>query len=102
MYNGKMCVGIFKGDLMCRIDPALHEKAIAKKGCRTMDFTNRPMSGYIMIDDTGMKSKKDFATGLIWLWILTKKQNLPGKEKNKNRCRHLLKIHAANAFFACK
>ena len=60
MYNGKMCVGIFKGDLMCRIDPALHEKAIAKKGCRTMDFTNRPMSGYIMIDDTGMKSKKDF------------------------------------------
>ena len=60
MYNGKMCVGIIKDDLMCRIDPALHEAAISKKGCRTMDFTNRPMSGYVMIDDSGMKSKKDF------------------------------------------
>ena len=60
MYNGKMCVGIIKDDLMCRIDPALHEQAIARKGCRTMDFTNRPMNGYVMIDESGMKSKTDF------------------------------------------
>jgi hypothetical protein len=25
-----------------------------------MDFTKRPMKGYVMIDDTGMKSQKDF------------------------------------------
>jgi hypothetical protein len=25
-----------------------------------MDFTNRPMIGYVLIDQTGMKSKKDF------------------------------------------
>ena len=60
MYNGKMCVGIIKGDLMCRIDPALHDMAIAKKGCRTMDFTTRPMSGYILVDESGMKTDKDF------------------------------------------
>ena len=60
MLNNKMCVGIIKDELMCRIDPALHETAIAKPGCRTMDFTNRPMSGYVMINDTGMKTKKDF------------------------------------------
>ncbi|HLZ15942.1 MAG TPA: TfoX/Sxy family protein [Cyclobacteriaceae bacterium] len=60
MYNGKMCVGIIKEELMCRIDPALHEQAIARKGCRTMDFTNRPMSGYVMVDESGMKSKADF------------------------------------------
>ena len=60
MYNGKMCVGIIKGDLMCRIDPARHNDCIEMKGCRTMDFTNRPMSGFIMVDETGMKSKKDF------------------------------------------
>lgn len=60
MYNGKMCVGIIKDELMCRIDPALHEMAIARKGCKTMDFTNRPMSGYVMINDSGMKSKADF------------------------------------------
>jgi TfoX/Sxy family transcriptional regulator of competence genes len=60
MYNDKMCVGIIKDELMCRIDPDLHETAISKTGCRTMDFTNRPMKGYVMIDETGLKTQKDF------------------------------------------
>jgi hypothetical protein len=25
-----------------------------------MDFTGRPMKGYVMVDETGMRSKKDF------------------------------------------
>lgn len=54
------CVGIIKDELMCRINPALHEVSVEKQGCRTMDFTNRSMKEYIMIDETGMKSKKDF------------------------------------------
>jgi len=64
MYNGKMCVGIFKDELMCRIDPDLHGDAVEKQGCRTMDFTNRPtnrpMKGYVLIDDTGMRNQADF------------------------------------------
>lgn len=60
MYNGKMCVGIVKDCLMCRIDPAIHDATIQRPGCRTMDFTKRPMSGYIFVDETGIKSKKDF------------------------------------------
>lgn len=60
MYNDKMCVGIIKDELMCRIDPAIHEMCIAKPGCRTMDFTNRPMIGYIIISGEAMETKKDF------------------------------------------
>jgi TfoX/Sxy family transcriptional regulator of competence genes len=60
MYNDKMCVGIIKDELMCRIDPDLHETAISKTGCRTMDFTNRPMKGYVMVDESGLKTQKDF------------------------------------------
>ena len=60
MVNGKMCVGIIKDEMMCRIDPAIHDAQVEKQGCRTMDFTKRPMKGYVMIDDTGMKSKKEF------------------------------------------
>lgn len=60
MVNGKMCVGIIKDEMMCRIDPAIHETEIEKQGCRTMDFTKRPMKGYVMVDDTGMKTKKEF------------------------------------------
>jgi TfoX/Sxy family transcriptional regulator of competence genes len=60
MYNGKMCVGIIKNELMCRIDPEFHDRAIAKQGCRTMDFTHRPMRGYVLVDESGMSSQKDF------------------------------------------
>ena len=60
MLNNKMCVGIIKDELMCRIDPAIHDDIVEKRGCRTMDFTKRPMKGYVMIDKTGMQSKKEF------------------------------------------
>ncbi len=60
MLNDKMCVGIIKDELMCRIDKTFHDTAIEKIGCRTMDFTNRPMKGYVLIDDNGMKTQKDF------------------------------------------
>lgn len=60
MVNGKMCMGVIKDEMMCRIDPSLHETLVEKTGCRTMDFTKRPMKGYVMVDDTGMKSEKDF------------------------------------------
>lgn len=60
MLNDKMCVGILKNDLLCRIDPTLHDEATSKTGCRTMDFTKRPMSGFILVDETGMSSQKDF------------------------------------------
>jgi TfoX/Sxy family transcriptional regulator of competence genes len=60
MYNSKMCIGIIAEEMMCRIDPALHEIALEKNGCRTMDFTKRPMKGYVMVDNTGMKTPKEF------------------------------------------
>lgn len=59
MYNDKMCVGIIKDELMCRIAPELHETVVEKIGCRTMDFTKRPMKGYILVEDIGMKTQKD-------------------------------------------
>jgi TfoX/Sxy family transcriptional regulator of competence genes len=60
MVNDKMCVGIIKDELMCRINPEFHEKAVEMNGCRTMDFTNRPMKGYVMIDNSCMKTKNEF------------------------------------------
>ena len=60
MLDGKMCVGIIKDELMCRINPEQKNEALEKRGCRMMDFTARPMKGYIMIDETGMSNKKDF------------------------------------------
>lgn len=60
MYNDKMCIGIIADEMMCRIDPELQEAALAKKGCRLMDLTGRPMKGYVMVNERGMKSESDF------------------------------------------
>ncbi len=81
MYNDKMCAGIIKDELMCRIDPDFHEKAVEKTGCRTMDFTKRPMKGYILVDDTGLRSKKD-----IDYWInLALEYNKKAKSSKKTK-----------------
>jgi TfoX/Sxy family transcriptional regulator of competence genes len=92
MVDGKMCVGIIKGDLMCRIDPTLHDESIEKTGCRTMDFTRRPMSGFIMVDESGTKSKKMFD---YWIDLALdfnskvmaspKKKSKPIKAKKKSK-----------------
>lgn len=60
MVNDKMCIGIIKDEMMCRINPELQEDALGKAGCRIMDFTGKPMKGYVMVDDTGMKTKPQF------------------------------------------
>ena len=64
MVNGKMCVGIIKDDLMCRIAPEVEAQALEKNGCRQMDFTGKPMKGYVMVDDTGLRTRKDL---LHWI-----------------------------------
>lgn len=55
MLNNKMCVGIIKDEMMCRIDPALHDESVETTGFRTMEFTKKTMRGYVMIDENGMK-----------------------------------------------
>jgi TfoX/Sxy family transcriptional regulator of competence genes len=59
MVNRKMCVGILGDDLMCRIDPEYHEKALKRKGCREMDFTGRPMRGFVFVGSAGTSSSRD-------------------------------------------
>lgn len=60
MVNDKMCIGIIKDEMMCRIAPELQDTVLEKTGCRIMDFTGRPMKGYVMVDDTGMRTQKEF------------------------------------------
>jgi hypothetical protein len=60
MVNKKMCVGVIKDEMMCRIDPEIHKTLVEITGCRTMDFAKSPMIGYVMIDDSGMRTQKDF------------------------------------------
>ncbi len=81
MVNDKMCIGVIKDEIMCRIDPTLQENALERTGCRIMDFTGRPMKGYVMVDDSGMKSKKNFDYWIEMCLDFNKKAKSSKKKK---------------------
>lgn len=59
LVNGKMCIGVEKEKLMARIGPDVYKQVLNKKGCREMDFTGRPMKGFVFIEPEGTDSDKD-------------------------------------------
>ncbi len=59
MVNGKMWVGVHKDDLMARISPDAYEVALRRKGCREMNFTGKPMKGFVFVNPKGTSNKKD-------------------------------------------
>lgn len=81
MVNGKMCVGVIKDDMMCRIDPDVYEAALEKNGCREMDFTHRPMIGYVYVSEEGIKTKKDLQYWIGLCLEFNKKAKAAKKKK---------------------
>ncbi len=59
MVDGKMCVGIVKNNLMARIGPDAYGDALTKTGCKEMNFTGRPMKGYVFIEPEGYDMDED-------------------------------------------
>jgi len=64
MVNDKMCAGIVGKTLMARIDPALYEQALVRPGAREMDFTGRPMKGFVIVEPERIDDDADL---LYWL-----------------------------------
>ncbi len=58
MIAGKMCLGIDDSRLMVRLDPAIYEESLCKPGCVPMDFTGRPMRGFVFVTAEGTSSSK--------------------------------------------
>lgn len=83
MVNGKMCIGVIKEDMMCRIDPVLEEGAIEKRGCRPMDFTGRPMKGYVYVSEEGLRTRANFDYWINLCLDFNTRAKAAKKPKNK-------------------
>lgn len=81
MVNNKMCVGVVKDEMMCRINPLMDEIVLEMNGCRAMDFTGKRMKGYVFVGDEGMKTKKDFE---YWISLCLEFNSLAKASKKKN------------------
>lgn len=59
LVDDKMCLGIINDDFMARIDPEIEQEALSKKGARPMDFTKKPMKGYLYVSPEGVDKEDD-------------------------------------------
>ncbi len=50
MLQGNMCCGVTNDDLMVRVGADALEDALARPYARPMDFTGRPMKGFVFVD----------------------------------------------------
>jgi TfoX/Sxy family transcriptional regulator of competence genes len=58
LLDGKMFVGIVKDDLMVRVGPEQYEATLDESHVRPMDFTGRPMNGYVFVGPGGSRNVK--------------------------------------------
>lgn len=86
MINGKMCCGTHfdkkkKTDLlMVRIGEVAAIKYASKTGCLPMDFTGRPMKGYVFLTPEAYDLEEDF---VFWLDICAAFD--PGAKKSQKK-----------------
>jgi len=59
MVRGHMTVGLVGADLMVRTGPDGFEDALAQPHARPMDFTGRPMRGFVFVASTGIATETD-------------------------------------------
>lgn len=64
LLDGKMLCGVATAALMVRVGPEAHAAALARPHARPMDFTGRPMVGFVYVDPAGVRTVKAIAPWL--------------------------------------
>ena len=65
MVDEKMCVGVLHDKatgnplLMCRVGAPNMEDALKQPGCQPMDFTGRPLKGFVFVTPEGTDLDED-------------------------------------------
>lgn len=59
MVRGHMCCGPLEKDLMVRVGPDQYDSALKRKHATTMDFTGKPMRGFVTVQAEGLRTKRD-------------------------------------------
>ena len=86
MVDDKMCCGLHfdkkrnRDLLMARIGEEATESALARPGCHPMDFTGRPMKGYVFIDSDGFDLDEDLT---YWIELCLQFNPLAKSSKKK-------------------
>jgi TfoX/Sxy family transcriptional regulator of competence genes len=64
LANGHMFCGVNRDDVVVRVGPDAWAKALSRKHARPMDFTGRPLSGYVYVAPPGVRT-----AALLKTWV---------------------------------
>jgi len=59
MISGNMCCGVVGEELMARVGHEQYDEALLRPHARKMDFTGKPLMGFVYIGFEGFASDKD-------------------------------------------
>ena len=79
MVRGHMCVGVTNEKLMVRTGAEGHSKALAMKHVKPMDFTGKPLKGFVFVLPPGCGTQRS-----VDAWVkraLTFTATLPAKSR---------------------
>lgn len=85
MLDGSMFCGIVKEDLMVRVGPTRYEEALTQAHARPMDFTGKPMVGYVFVASGGYESDEALARWVAWgeAFVSTMPAKKPAAKREK-------------------
>lgn len=66
LLDGRMCCGVIDRDLVVRVGRPRYEEALARPHVRQMDFTGRPLRGYVYIAPGGCASDPQLREWVGW------------------------------------
>ena len=87
MYRDYMAFGPIKDELMVRVGPDAYEQALEHEWTREMDFTGKPMRGYVIVTADGLLDDEQL---FYWMsqavnFVLTLPEKAAKQPKTKNK-----------------
>lgn len=62
LLNGNMACGVYKDDLVVRVNPEKHGGLLKKSHAKVFDITGRPMKGWLLVEPGGVKTARQLST----------------------------------------
>ena len=59
LLRGHMCCGVIGDRLMVRVGPAAYDAALCEPHASEMDFTGKPLRGFVYVEPDGFASSRD-------------------------------------------
>lgn len=85
MVSGHMCCGVNNDELIVRLGREDEEAALAMPHARPMDFTHRPMTGFVTIAPAGLGNRE---LGRLVAAAVAHAESLPPKPHAAPRVNH--------------